>query len=485
MTGLPSKPHQDERSRPVTKRSPPETATRAPSDGTRVAVINAAAGSTVRGMRRTHAAQQVADTLIDISSRVPDHPVARSRWLQAEATRTISSAGPLGKTGARGRVKGHLFEDLDIAAYNKSGAAAGKSMVKRVNARNATYDASKLQLGKGFRGAVQHKSSPAGVELAIKKMEKAKPGSAARGTIRVPGDRAAEAARRAGKRARVQGSTVTSGQLDSTLDSGLVELAASGSKATSARRPLARGSARAALISSAVGAVTDIPSLAAGELTGRDFAENRALDAAEAVVVTTVGALAAGAVVGTTAGTAAAAAAGGAVASAAATGAGAIAGMGSVGAAAATALGGVTAAAAGPAIVGGAVVLGVGLVIGAGFKRVRGHVNARHGARRQLRRSATAAELTVGSVESAALAVELRGRYEFSDNEFVSIRGEVRHLDESTDKASRRQITARLRRRGFYVSDWAPHGQRFGVIDLEALRAGGLIVIVDDSGCTP
>lgn len=455
--------------------SPPE---RDGIDQARTLINAAATRSAVRGAKRATHARKVSDTLVDISSRVPEQAAARSQWLELEASRTISSVGPVGKTGARGRLKGHLFEDLDIAAYNKSGKAVGKSMAKRLDARNAAYDASKFQGGK-FRGAVQHKTSPAGVEAAIKKMEKIKPGSATRGTIRVPGDRAIETAKRTGQRTRVQGSKVTSRELENTLDSGLAELATKGSKGTSARRALAKGTAKSAMISAAVGAVCDVPALAAGDLTGRDFSENRLVDASEAVAVTTAGSLAAGALLGTTAGTAAATAVGGAVASSAATGAAAVAGMGSMGGAAATALGGVTAAAAGPVVVGGAVLLGVSLVVGKGFRQVRLRVRAKQADRRRLLRSQLAPRLTAGTIDGECLEIDAdpRGRCEFTEDEFGLIREEIERLVETTDSTSRHQITARLRRRGFYVSDWTLGSRGFELSDLESLLATGAITV--------
>jgi hypothetical protein len=106
------------------------------------------------------------------------------------------------------------------------------------------------------------------------------------------------------------------------------------------------------------------------------------VDAAETATATAVGSLATGAVLATAAGTSAAAVAGSAAAALATATAAAAAGTGTAaGAGVATLLGGVTAATAGPAIVGGAVVLASGVAIGKGFKLVRRRVKARQHAR--------------------------------------------------------------------------------------------------------
>ena len=437
-----------------------------------------AAGATARNVARANKAKTVAETLTDISKSAPGAGAARSDWLRSEAAKTIKSVGPAGKTGARGRLKGHLFEDLDITAYNCRGARAGKEMVKRANPRNAAYDASKFKDGQ-FIGAVQHKSSPAGVEAAVAKMEAVKPGAAKRGTIRVPGDQATETARRAGNRARVQGSSVTSEQLENTLDTGLAGLAAKGGKGASVYREVALGTAKSAAIGAAIGGALEVPALVRGQVSTREFAENRAVDGGEAAIATAVGSVAAGAVLGTSLGASTAASAGGACAAAAASSATAVGGMGTVGGAAATALGGVTAASAGPIVVGGVVVLGTGYLVGQGFKLARRWVRDKQEGRRLEEHDdieRTLANLEESDIEAVLV---LRGSREFDEGEFVLIREDLCLLAVTTDCDERAKMTARLRRRGFYLSDWAASGAPFGGAEFDALTAGGLIIGAD------
>jgi hypothetical protein len=383
--------------------------------------------------------------------------------LRSDAARARASRGRSGKDGARGRLKGHLFEELDIATYNTSSAANGNRLVKRSNSCNPAYDASRFgpdrrNPGKDiFKGAVQHKSSSAGAAAAVRKMEETKPGSARCGIIRVPADEADATRQRVGSRARVEASEITSEQLEQTLDLGLDALARDGAGAMSKKRQVLSGTAKAAARSAAVGAVTearalargevdpktfalhraqdageaaiattvataaeklgkascgsravaqgaarsaavtvvvsslrDVPALARGQMSGRDFAENRGIDALEAGTATAIGAAATAGVLGTTAGAAAAARVGGAAESAAQPAAAAAARTGTAaGRWVATALGGVTAAPAGRAIVGGAVVIGTGLVVGKGFETVRKRVKTKQANRRQAATSAT------------------------------------------------------------------------------------------------
>jgi hypothetical protein len=113
------------------------------------------------------------------------------------------------------------------------------------------------------------------------------------------------------------------------------------------------GATRSAAVSVAVASVREVPALARGEISGRDFVENRGLDGAEAAVGAAVGGAAAAAALGSTAGGAA------------------VAALGTVGV-----------VAAGPAIVGGAAVVGSGLVVGAAFRPVRRAVRRRQQQRR-------------------------------------------------------------------------------------------------------
>lgn len=138
---------------------------------------------------------------------------------------------------------------------------------------------------------MQHKAA-AGAETAISKMEQRKPGSAKKGTIRVTGDQVEETRKRARGRARVSGSDITTEQLNSTLDSGLDELSKKGIAATSRVRATAKGACKAGATSAAIGGVTEMRELAHGNIDAKGFAANRARDAGEAAVATTVGSVA-------------------------------------------------------------------------------------------------------------------------------------------------------------------------------------------------
>lgn len=336
-------------------------------------------------------ARRVARTLAAISKAPPAGKAARSDWLAQQASKTLRSRGPLGKTGARGRLKGHLFEDLDVHTYNRAlrNRITGRKMVKRTNARNVAYDASKYKrvwTRRGpkwkFAGAVQHKTGPAGIESAIAKMNRLKPGSASKGTARLPKDKASAAARRAGRRTRVQGSKVTSTELETTLNRGLEGLRTKGVAATSRTRAVAGSSARSGGLAALVGGVLEGPALIRGDTSAREFAENRSMDVAEGGTAAAIGTVGAGAVLGTGTGSAAAATLGGPLAAAATSAASTLAGMGPIGAAASTGLGSVSAATAGPAIVTGAVMLVAGHATWMAFAVARRHLRDRQVERR-------------------------------------------------------------------------------------------------------
>ena len=294
--------------------------------------------------------------------------------------------------GGREALKGHFIEALDIKTYNTANRLAGKTLVPRTSATNPAYDASRFIDGR-FAGGIQQKANADGVRMAIVKMEHVKPGSACKGTVRVPKDHVAAAHRNAldhttGKaRIRVKGMEFTSEEAGRRLDQGLTDVAKHGTKAGSQVRALAKGGAVGAAISVGLGAAGEIRALHRGDVTVREFGENRVIDAAEGGTAAIVGTLAAGAggtaatmvITGTAAGASAAAAAGAAGTAAV----GFVGGLGTGGAAVAGVLGGVTATAALPAIAGGALAVGSGLVVAKGFKRVRKGVTARQQRRRR------------------------------------------------------------------------------------------------------
>jgi hypothetical protein len=325
----------------------------------------------------------VAETIESTHTRQAAQAVSRSSFLQETAAKVQAAARKAAEEGARAggreQLKGHFIERLDISTYNAKNRLTGKVLDSRPNARNPAYDASRYIKGK-FAGGVQQKSSAAGTEKAIAQIEKVKPGSARRATLRVPKDQAAKARARAGQRIRVSEMEFTSAQAGKKLDLGIGDLAKSGAKATSTARAVGRGASVGAAVTVALGAVGDARALKRGDVSRRDFAENRAVDAAEgaANAVVGIGAMAAGgmaasAALGTTAGAGIAASAGAAGTAAL----GAVGGMGAAGAAAAGALGGVTVAAAAPFVVGTAAAIGTGVVVSRGFKRVRHGVRAR------------------------------------------------------------------------------------------------------------
>jgi hypothetical protein len=512
----------------------------------------AAAPAIARGLSRADDAGRVARTMLDISSRrrIPASRHGRSDFLRTEATRTRLSKGLTGKSGAWGRLKGHLFEDLDIEAYNATGRATDHRLSKRANPRQQTYDADRYVAGK-YAGSIQHKASAAGADSAVTKMDKRKAGSARNGTIRVPGDQADATRERVRGRARVQGSDITTGKLDSTLDAGLDELAKRGARGASRTLVAAQGASRAVATSAAIGGLTDARALVSGEMTGKEFAtrraqeagqtavattiraalervgsstnaladgaarsaavtlavsslrevpalvrrdvsgmdflENRAIDAAETATAAALGTAATGAILATATGAAGGANIGAAVGFISAAAAGSMGGFGSAGAAVATSLGTVSAASAGPAVVGGVVVLGTGFAVGTGFKLIRRKVKSHQTSRRCQRAGVSEpAErasgfrelpLSTGAVDAVPNGVS-RGRAVFSAAELARIFAAVERL-ETTSSAERAAVTRELRTIGFYVSDWSAATRPFDGGRLDELIEAGVIITRD------
>jgi hypothetical protein len=351
---------------------------------------------------------------------------------------------------------------------------------------NETYDASRIIKGK-FAGGVQQKSSAAGIDRAVARMERVKPGSAKRGTVRVPKDHLAAATKRARGRTRVAGMEFTSAKAEKVVDRGLKDVAKKGTRASSRGRALSKGGATAAVLNAGLGAIGDAGDLRAGRLSGRDFAKNRALDAAEGATSATVGALAAGAtgtLVTGALGTSAGATAAGTVGAVGTSALGTIGGMGSAGGAVATAFGGITVASAAPVVIGGAVSISAGVLISKGFKRVRRKVKNNQ---RQLRTNAgsTLEPQVTGVDESGkalpeAVVVELKGRHTFKADELNEIKELLVRLETANGDAP--AIRAKLRRRGFYLSDWHQPGQRFSTAELDRLVEGGLITVGPSPG---
>jgi hypothetical protein len=283
--------------------------------------------------------------------------------MKAIAGRAKGALNAPGSGGPGQHLKGHFIEALDRQAYNSKNALNGKVLVARARPNHATYDASRIVNGR-FAGAVQQKSSGAkpAVDKAIRQMNKTKPGSAARGSVRVPKDQVVRATKSAKGRVRVQPMDFTSEQATKKLDRGLGDVAKSGAKAGSKLRAAARAGAVGAAVNVAVGGISEAGALKRGELDGRDYAERRALDAVEGTgtgVVTT--------------------AVGGAASVGATTLIGASATLGTAAAGTGVAAAAVAAA---PVVAGLVVATTVGLGIGKGFTVVRGSLH-RHQERRR------------------------------------------------------------------------------------------------------
>lgn len=290
-----------------------------------------------------------------------------------------------GKAGGREQLKGHFIEALDVQHYNAKNLLRGKKLVPRAKANNPAYDASKIVTRgpkRGFAGAVQQKSSAQGTEKAIAQMNKVKPGSSTRGALRVPKDQVAAAQRKAldatGKpRIRVEPMDFTTQQAGKKLDQGIADVAQKGVKAGSQMRALAKGGLIGAGVGVAIGSICDAKKVKSGEVNGREFAENRAVDAAEGATSAVAGTLAASAgaagttaLFGTTAGASFAVSAGAAGTAVV----GSIGGMGAGGAAVAGVLGTLSAPVVLPAAGGVLVACGAGFLVAKAFGGVRGSV---------------------------------------------------------------------------------------------------------------
>jgi hypothetical protein len=397
-----------------------------------------------RAVDRATNARMVADTIERTHPAQVAKAASRSGFVKDRAgaiKKAAEKAAQEGtRAGGREQIKGHFIEALDVKTYNDKGRWVGKKLVPRKGPKNKAYDASRV-VNKKFAGAVQQKSSAAGTEKAIAQMEKVKRGSATRRTLRVPSDHVANTQARAAGRIRVKGMEFTTEQAGSRLDKGLGDVAKRGSRAGSTARATAKGATVGAAVTVVLGAVGDAGALHRGDIDGRDFAENRALDAAEGATNAVVGVAAAGvggaaatAALGTSAGIAAAASAGAAGTAVV----GAISGMGTAGAAVGGVLGGVTVAAAAPAVIGGAAVLGSGVLVGKGYKRARTQLRLRQERRRLLPAGTELRELSAAELDSIGqpivdavvvedeilvLTPERRGRAEFSDEEIARSAG--------------------------------------------------------------
>jgi hypothetical protein len=136
------------------------------------------------------------------------------RDVTRKARPNVSSAlGDLGQRngGAFQQVQGHLFEKMDADAISRT--SKGRVVIKLSSGgNNPGYDGVRLSNGK-FTGGVQHKLSGQGAARAAKKIETAKPGSAARATVRVPVDQVGAARQSAAGRIRVKASSVSKRQV--------------------------------------------------------------------------------------------------------------------------------------------------------------------------------------------------------------------------------------------------------------------------------
>lgn len=210
-----------------------------------------------------------------------------------------STGGSNGKSGLFGNLRGHLFERWDVEDFNMR---SKKYVLKlRDNPHNPGYDASRFTKdGKTFRGAVQHKSGAGGVGEAIEKMEKKKPGTACKGTARVPKDQYAAAKKAAGGRVHVEESGLSNKTIARRAKAGLRQLKNHGESATSLATQTVRAAGKGALAGVVVGAATDLPAFVRHDLNGQQFWGRRGVDAVEggiaaAATATTVAGVTAGA----------------------------------------------------------------------------------------------------------------------------------------------------------------------------------------------
>lgn len=208
---------------------------------------------------------------------------ATDAWLRDVAADTLRKTGPDGKSGAFGQLRGHLFEEWDIRDYNLR--RGGKyRLVQRVHPRNPGYDASRFHINGRFAGAVQHKCGPASIAKAIEKIEKSKPGSACKATIRVPKDRADACWKAAAGRIRIQASRLSDKTITRRAKTGLRDIASHGEAATSLGLQAARGAAKSAAGATVVSGLGDLGALLRHDLNAHQFVARRCVDAAEAGV---------------------------------------------------------------------------------------------------------------------------------------------------------------------------------------------------------
>lgn len=205
---------------------------------------------------------------------------------------SLKAAGLKLKTspGAFQQIRGHLFEAMDVADYNRLHALLGDGhrLVLRVDSCARGYDASRFINGR-FAGGVQHKLGVSGVGSAIKRLEAWRPGTSGQATFRFPADAAEEASRRYGNQVFVKASRITTRNVDRTLERGASEFWIFGVYA--ARRGFQVGFAAVvgAGLSVAAGAVIDL--LLYRSLTLAHFTARRGPDAlggAVTAVITTV-----------------------------------------------------------------------------------------------------------------------------------------------------------------------------------------------------
>jgi hypothetical protein len=435
------------------------------------------AGRVIEAIERTHT-KQVGQA------------ASRSKAVREVAAKVKAAADRAavegGRSGGMEQLKGHFVEILDVDTYNAKNRLTGKKLIPRSKGNAEAYDATRI-VKKRFAGGVQQKASASHVEKTIRAMEKKKPGSAKKGVLRVPKDQVEAARRKAGPRVKeVKGMEFTRQEATIRLDKGVGDVAHTGTTAASQMRALGKAGLTGATVSIVIGGLADIPALRRGDLNRRDYGENRAVDAAEGATgamlgtgVATLGAAGTTAALGTAGGVSFAASAGAAGTAVV----GAIGGMGSAGAAVAGILGGVTVTAALPVVAGATVAIGSGVVVGKGFKRVRRTVKARQGRRRLLTSQEHRAELTKASgesiVDATVVELTLRGRADFTVEQAHTIRESLYSMAQNPGSAAK--ATARLRRLGFYISDWTTRGVQFTVVHFDELIAIGFISIRPDT----
>ena len=339
-------------------------------------------------MRQASSAKAMTDTIRRTYVRKLAEAPDTDRMVRVIASRA-KEAFEAGSTGGPAQhLRGHFVETIDQQAYNAKGALTGRKLVAHAAPNQPTHDFNRFFRVDGkvkFAGAVQDKASANGVRKAIDRMNSTKAGSATRGTVRVPSDELGKAVKQANGQVRVEAMDFTTEQVNKRFKQGLSDVSKHGIKAGSRVSALGKAGAIGAVVNVAIGGISEAGALERGDVTAREFTENRVVDAAEGgtsavvgVLVADAAAVAAAGAITTSTGAAFAAAAGAAGTSAVT----AIGGMGTAGALVAGALGTVTAPVAIPAIAGAAAVGATGLIVTQGFKYARRYVK-RHRARRR------------------------------------------------------------------------------------------------------